>query len=70
MTINFSETLAQDLYDLRLQAFIKAEEGEQFFPYVDGGGTPTIGWGFAINDKHAAFGVVDNIIKHVLKVTK
>jgi GH24 family phage-related lysozyme (muramidase) len=71
MPINFSATLNSFTYLQRLKAFIKVVEGEAFTPYVDITGNPTIGWGFAINDKHIATKLVyTNIIETVLGINR
>jgi GH24 family phage-related lysozyme (muramidase) len=48
MSLNVGGLSAQE-YGSRLKAFIKSVEGQSLPVYLDTGGNPTIGWGFALN---------------------
>lgn len=62
---NWSNT---ENYNLRLQQYMKAVEGEVLPAYVDTVGVPTIGWGFALGGKHAIPKFVDYFIRNYLNV--
>ena len=68
MPIAYSQTLGANTYTSRLTAFLRAAEDSIPRPYVDTVGVPTIGWGFALNDRNGIPQGRTHVIQDVLGV--